>query len=66
MGSWETSKTTKSFWSSSKQADGSIVTQVVARVVVKNRTAEPLGLAHVRLVKPKIDGEIVHEEKGAD
>jgi len=31
-------------------------------VVVKNRTAEPLGLTHVRLVKPKIHGEIVHEE----
>lgn len=57
-----TAEPQQSFWSSSKQADGSIVTQVVARVVVKNRTAEPLGLAHVRLVKPKIDGEIVHEE----
>lgn len=51
-----------SFWASAKQADGSIVTQVVARLAVKNRTEEPLGLAHVRLVKPKIRGEIVHED----
>ncbi len=52
----------QSFWSSAKQADDSIVTQVVARFVVKNRTAEPLALAHARLVKPRIRGEIVHED----
>jgi hypothetical protein len=57
-----TAEPQQSFWSSSKQADGSIVTQVVARVTVKNRTNEPLGLAHVRLVKPRIRGEIVHED----
>jgi len=52
----------QSFWSSAKQPDDSIVTQVVARFVVKNRTAEPLALAHARLVKPRIRGEIVHED----
>lgn len=52
----------QSFWSSAKQADDSIVTQVVARFVVKNRTAEPLALAHARLIKPRIRGEIVHED----
>jgi hypothetical protein len=52
----------QSFWSSSKQADGSIITQVVARLAVKNRTDEPLGLARVRLLKPRIRGEIVHED----
>jgi len=57
-----TAEPQQSFWSSSKQADGSIVTQVVARLVVKNRTDEPLGLAHVRLVKPRIPGEMVHED----
>jgi hypothetical protein len=57
-----TAEPQQSFWSSAKQADGSIVTQVVASLVVKNRTAEPLGLVHVRLVKPKIRGEIVHED----
>ncbi len=52
----------QSFWSSAKQADDSIVTQVVVRFVVKNRMPEPLGLRHVRLIKPKIRGEIVHED----
>jgi hypothetical protein len=52
----------QSFWLSSKQADGSIVTQVVARLSVKNRTEEALGLSHVRLLKPRIRGEIVHED----
>lgn len=52
----------QSFWSSAKQPDDSIVTQVVARFVVKNRTAEPLALAHARLIKPRIRGEIVHED----
>lgn len=52
----------QSFWSSAKQADGSIVTQVVARLTVKNRTDEPLGLAHVRLIKPHVRGEVVHED----
>lgn len=52
----------QSFWSSAKQADDSIVTQVVARFVVKNRTAEPLALAHARLVKPRIRGEVVHDD----
>jgi len=52
----------QSFWSSAKQADDSIVTQVVARFVVKNRTAGPLALAHARLARPRIRGEIVHED----
>ncbi|HKW61037.1 MAG TPA: hypothetical protein VJN89_00710 [Candidatus Acidoferrum sp.] len=49
----------QSFWSSAKQADDSIVTQVVLRFAVKNRTAEPLALTRARLVKPRIRGEIV-------
>jgi hypothetical protein len=57
-----TAEPQQSFWSSSKQADGSIVTQVVARLTVKNRTGEPLGLSHARLVKPRIRGEVVHED----
>lgn len=52
----------QSFWSSAKQADDSIVTQVVARLTVKNRTEEPLGLLHVRLVKPIVRGEVIHED----
>lgn len=57
-----TGEAQQSFWSSSKQADGSIMTQVVARLTVKNRTEEPLGLSHVRLVKPRISGEVLHED----
>lgn len=52
----------QSFWSNAKQADDSIVTQVVVRFVAKNLTPEPLGLARVRLIKPKIHGEIVHQD----
>jgi hypothetical protein len=52
----------QSFWATSKQADGSITTQVVARLIVKNRTEEALGLSHVRLVKPRIRGDILHED----
>ena len=52
----------QSFWSSAKQADGSIVTQIIARLAVKNRTNEPLGLSHVRLIKPRIHGEVMHED----
>src|SRR5262249_21438974 len=57
-----TAEPQQSFWSSAKQSDDSIVTQVVARFVVKNRTEEPLALTHARLVKPRIRGEIVHED----
>jgi hypothetical protein len=54
----------QSFWSSAKQADDSIVTQVVVRFIAKNLTSEPLGLARARLIKPRIHGEIVHEDVG--
>jgi hypothetical protein len=50
------------FWSSAKQPDGSIMTQIVVRFTVKNRTEEALGLSHVRLIKPRIRGEVVHED----
>jgi hypothetical protein len=52
----------QSFWSSAKQADDSIVTQVVARLLIKNRTTEPLALVSARLVSPKIHGEIAHAD----
>lgn len=54
----------QSFWSSAKQADDSIVTQVVVRFIAKNLTSEPLGLARARLITPRIHGEIVHEDVG--
>jgi hypothetical protein len=52
----------QSHWSSAKQADDSIVTQVAAHLLVKNRTANPLGLARARLISPRIRGEIVHDD----
>jgi hypothetical protein len=57
-----TAEVQQSFWSSARQADGSIVTQVVARLTVKNRTDEALGLSRVRLIKPRVRGEVVHED----
>jgi len=57
-----TAEAQQSFWASAKQPDDSVVTQVVARLIVKNLAADPLGLARARLVKPRIRGEIVHED----
>lgn len=47
------------FWSVAKQADGSMVTQIVADFAVKNQSAAPIGLTTTRVIKPKIRGEIV-------
>ena len=52
----------QSLWSISKQADDSIVTQVVARFLTKNRTTETLALVQARLIRPKIRGEIIHSD----
>ncbi|MBZ5493867.1 MAG: hypothetical protein LAO76_23350 [Acidobacteriia bacterium] len=52
----------QSHWSSSKQADDSIVTQVAIRFLVKNRTANPLALVNTRLISPRIRGEILHDD----
>ena len=49
----------QSHWSSAKQPDDSVVTQVAAQLLVKNRTPGPLALARASLVSPKIHGEIV-------
>jgi hypothetical protein len=46
-------------WSVSKQPDGSHVTQVSARCMVKNRSAEPLHVMKARVIKPKIRGEVL-------
>jgi hypothetical protein len=42
-----------------EQADGSFVTQIRGEFRVKNRMDEPLHLVTVRLIRPKIKGEIV-------
>src|SRR2546426_5971896 len=40
----------QSHWSSSKQPDDSVVTQIAAHLLVKNRTPEPLALVRTRLI----------------
>ncbi len=52
----------QSHLSSARQADDSVVTQIAVRVLVKNRTDKPLSLTRARLIKPRVKGEIVHEE----
>lgn len=47
------------FWSVAKQADGSMVTQIVADFAVKNQSAAPIALTTARVIKPKIRGEIL-------
>lgn len=45
------------FISTSKQPDGSMVTQISAHFLAKNRTDKPLYLASARVIKPKIAGD---------
>ncbi len=52
----------QSHWSCSKQSDDSLVTQVSAHLLIKNRTEDPLALASARLIGPRIRGEIVHSD----
>lgn len=47
----------QSLWGIAKQPDGSYVTQITVRCMVKNRTGEPLHLLKAKLIKPKINGE---------
>ena len=47
----------QSFWAIAKQTDGSYVTQITVRCMVKNRTDEPLHLLKAKLMRPKISGE---------
>lgn len=48
-------------WSVAKQADGSLVTQIVADFAVKNQSAAPVGLTRARVIKPLIRGEVLHD-----
>jgi hypothetical protein len=47
-------------WSTHKQRDDSMTTQINAWFLVKNLTDAPLGLVALRLIKPKIHGEVLH------
>lgn len=44
------------YWAISAQPDGSSVTQIVGRFMVKNRTNAALHLMKARLIKPRIKG----------
>src|SRR5437667_4713957 len=46
----------QSHWSSAKQSDDSIVTQIVTDLLIKNRTSSPLALTRARLISPRIRG----------
>ena len=48
-------------WSVTKQPDGSLVTQIVADFAVKNQSTMPVGLMRVRVIKPTIRGEVLHD-----
>jgi hypothetical protein len=52
-----TSVDSQCHWSVSRQSDGSLVTQISAHLMVKNRAAEPLHVMSVRVFKPTIRGE---------
>lgn len=52
-------RTLSEHWSTHRQADRSMTTQISAHVLIKNMTAAPLGLIGVKLVKPRIRGEVV-------
>jgi hypothetical protein len=48
-------------WGVSTQPDGTVVTQVAAHFLAKNRTDAPLHLLRARLLKPKIAGEVLQD-----
>ena len=52
----------QSFWHVAKQPDDSLITQVAARLFVKNLTDDPLALVSATLLKPRIRGEIVSSD----
>jgi hypothetical protein len=46
-------------WNTTKQVDGSFVTQISVDCMIKNRSTEPLHIMKARLIRPKISGEIL-------
>jgi hypothetical protein len=49
-------------WHITRQVDDSMTTQIMLRGLVKNLTDAPLGLATLRLIKPRIEGEVLHAD----
>jgi hypothetical protein len=58
----------RSFWSPTRQKDGTIVSQIRTEFMAKNRTDNILHLLTARVVRPKISGEVlqVFISTGAD
>ena len=50
----------RSFWGPTRQKDGTIVSQIRAEFMVKNRTNKSLRLLTARVVKPNIPGDVLH------
>jgi hypothetical protein len=50
----------RSFWGPSRQKDGTIVSQMRAKFMAKNRTSKFLPLLTARVVKPNIPGEVLN------
>jgi hypothetical protein len=49
----------RSFWSDTRQKDGTIVSQIHTEFMAKNRTDKILHLLTARVVRPKISGEVL-------
>jgi len=49
----------RSFWSAIRQKDGTIVSQIRAEFMAKNRTNKSLRLLTARVVKPNILGDVL-------
>jgi hypothetical protein len=49
----------RSFWGATRQKDGTIVSQIRAEFLAKNRTGKILHLLAARVVRPKIPGELL-------
>ncbi len=48
-------------WAVAKQPDDSLMTQIHVAFSVKNISASPVGLTRVRLIKPRLRGEVLHD-----
>ena len=48
-------------WFSTKQADGSTIVQIMAELLIRNQHSGPIGIAQVRIIRPRrLRGEVVH------
>ena len=48
-------------WGATRQQDGTMTTQIAVSLIAKNLTQYALHLLRVRLIKPKISGEVLGE-----